>query len=345
MLTTDLTFRQLRIFCAVAQAASLTRAGKQLGLAQPTLSQQLSKLEQSVGAKLFERTLNQMVLTEAGHFLLRQARTILDEVDQAQTGLREFSAGLRGIIRLAGLNSIIRAVLPHAISRLAATHPEVEFDIHETAPAEALDLLYGRSVNIGLVASNAIAQSSSSFKEIPVVEDPYVFAVPSGLKLSGLADPETGLSAAERKILNSCIQFNFGTQHSRRVECWYQRVLPRHRLVAQCRSYEVALGMVRAGLGVCLVPALTAHDGIGCIPGIDLYATDQPSRQAVALVPSQYLRVEPYKSFLRVLREAGGEVRLPRVLPAPPFIESPPPARPAAVAVGTASALPAAPAL
>lgn len=321
MLRADMTFHQLRIFCAVAQAATLTRAGKQLGLAQPTLSQQLSKLEQSIGAKLFDRTLNQMVLTEAGRFLLRQAQVILDEVDQAQIGLGEFSAGLRGVIRLAGLNSIIRVVVPHAITRLAETHPDVEFDIHETAPAEALDLLYSRSVNIGLIAANSVAQSSVSFKKIPVVEDPYVFAVPSGLRLATVLDPDSSLSPAERKIINSCIQFNFGTQHTRRVTNWYQRVLPRHRLVAQCRSYEVALGMVRAGLGVCLVPALTAHDGQGGMAGIDLYATDQPCRQMVALVPAQYLRVEPYKTFLQALQEAAAKVRLPRILPLPPFIE------------------------
>ena len=321
MLHADITFHQLRIFCAVAQAATLTRAGKQLSLAQPTLSQQLAKLERSIGAKLFDRTRNQMVLTEVGRFFLRQAQLILDEVDQAQIGLGEFAAGLRGVIRLAGLNSIIRVLVPNAIARLAETHPDVEFDIHETAPAEALDLLYNRAVNIGLIAANSVAQSSVSFKKIPLTEDPYVFAVPSGLRLAEVLDPDASLSPAERKIVNSCIQFNFGTQHTRRIAHWYQRVLPRHRLVTQCRSYEVALGMVRAGLGVCLVPALTAHDGHAGMAGIDLYATDQPSRKTVALVPAQYLRVEPYKAFLRALQAAAGTVRLPHILPPPPFIE------------------------
>src|SRR5208337_5655763 len=133
---------------------TLTQAAKQLGLAQPTLSQQLSKLEQKIGAKLFDRGLNQMELTNAGRYLLRRAQVILYEVDQAQSALRQFASGTRGIIRLAGLNSIIREVVPLAIERLNAQFPEVEFDIHEMAPAEVLDLLYTRQVNIGLVAAN-----------------------------------------------------------------------------------------------------------------------------------------------------------------------------------------------
>lgn len=315
-----MTLHQLRIFCAVVQAATMTRAGKQLGLAQPTLSQQLSKLEESVGTKLFERTGSQMTLTEAGQFLARQAQLILNDFDSVEASLREFSTGTRGIIRLAGLNSIIRVLLPDAIARLAETFAEIEFDIHEVAPAEALELLYGRSVNIGLIAANSVAQSSLSFLQIPVVEDPYVFAVPSHIKLSKVGAPDSDLSSSDRRVLNSCIQFNFGTQHTRQVAQWYQQVFPHHRLIAQCRSYEVALSMVRAGLGVCLVPALTVHDRNGGLAGIDLYATDQPSRQTVALMPSQYFRIEPYKTFLRILQEVGSTVNMPRILPMPPFI-------------------------
>lgn len=315
-----MTLHQLRIFCAVVQAATMTRAGKQLGLAQPTLSQQLGKLEESVGTKLFERAGSQMTLTEAGQFLARQAQMILNDFDLVEASLKEFSTGKRGIIRLAGLNSVIRVLMPEAIARLAVTFSEIEFDIHEVAPAEALELLYGRSVNIGLIAANSVAQSSLSFTQIPVVSDPYVFAVPAHVKLAAVSDPGRDLPAPDQDILNNCIQFNFGTQHTQRVAQWYQQVLPRHRLFAQCRSYEVALGLVRAGLGVCLVPALTAHDRNGGLDGIDLYATDEPDRQTVALAPSQYFRVDPYKTFLHILQETGAAVRLPKILPMPDFI-------------------------
>jgi len=314
---TEITLHQLHIFCAVAQADSLTRAAKQLGLAQPTLSQQLSKLEDGTGVRLFDRTLNGMTLTDAGRSLLRRAQFILNDVDEAMATLREFSTGTRGIIRLAGLNSILRALLPCAMSRLAKTHPEMEFDIHEVAPAETLELLYNRTVQIGLIATQSVAQSGVSFAQVPVVEDHYALAVPSGLELADLADPVRGLPPDQARTLHNCIQFNFGTQHTQRVAHWYQSVLPGHRLIAQCRSYEMALSLVRAGKGVCLVPALAVKDDEA---GIDLYEAGLPPRRIVAVLPSQYQRVEPYRTFLDCLAAAGQVVAMPALYPAPPFI-------------------------
>ena len=311
-----MNLHQLRIFCAIAQSATLTQAAKQLGLAQPTLSQQLSKLEQKIGAKLFERGLNQLELTNAGRFLLRRAQTILHEVEDTQGALKEFASGKRDIIRLAGLNSIIREVVPRAVERFGAAFPEVEFDMHEMAPAEVLDLLFTRQVNIGLVAAHTVAISGGSFKEVPVVRDPYVFAVPAGLDLSAVSDPDADLPPEQRRIVNSCIRFNFASRHSRQEEHWYQEMLPSHRLFAQCRSYEVAISLVRARLGVCLVPSLAACGACG----MTLYATDRPCRQTVAVVPSQYQRVEPYSAFLAALRDAGAAMRMPPIEPMPPFI-------------------------
>ena len=79
-----MTLHQLRILMAVAQSSTLTRASKQLGLAQPSLSQQLAKLEESVGTRLFDRSHNRMVLTDAGQVLVRHAQAVLKEIDEAE---------------------------------------------------------------------------------------------------------------------------------------------------------------------------------------------------------------------------------------------------------------------
>ena len=100
-------------------------------------------------------------------------------------------------------------------------------------------------------------------------------------------------------MLNSCVQFHFGTQHTLRVQQWYQRVLPSHRLVAHCRTYEVALGLVRAGFGVSLVPALTAFLIEGSLEGIALFATDHGSRSTIALVPISICGVPPTRILSR----------------------------------------------
>src|ERR1700753_4013114 len=69
----EVTVHQLRVFWAIAHSDTLTKAAKQLGLAQPSLSQQLSKLEQTIGAQLFHRRAGEMTLTEAGNYLLPRA--------------------------------------------------------------------------------------------------------------------------------------------------------------------------------------------------------------------------------------------------------------------------------
>src|SRR5579871_5747517 len=314
-----MTLHQLRIFLAVAQTATLTRASKQLGLAQPSLSQQLARLEESVGTRLFDRARNRMELTDAGRVLLRHAQSILKEISEAEASLREFAAGKHSIIRIAGLNSVVKALLPDALKRCSGMRPALEVDIHEAAPGEALEMLYSRQADIGLIAADSVAQSSIGFRQVPIVSDPYVFAVPRAVRLGAITDLGSAPDTA-RHVLNSAIEFNFGTQHALRVQQWYQRVLPAHRIVAHCRTYEVALELVRAGFGVCLAPALTALQVAGSLDGIELYATDHGNRRTVAIIADQYLRLAPYKGLVEALQAAGRALALPTILPMPKVI-------------------------
>jgi DNA-binding transcriptional LysR family regulator len=316
-----MTLHQLRIFLAVAQASTLTRASKQLGLAQPSLSKQLAGLEESVGTRLFERGHSRMILTDAGGLLLRHAQSVLKEIDEAEASLRAFGAGKRAIIRIAGLNSVIKALLPDVLKRCGGPSSGLEIDIHEAAPGEVIEMLYSRQAHIGLIAADTVAQSNIGFRQVPIVEDPYVFAVPSSIDLGAVRDRATA-PADVMRVLNSCIQFHFGTQHTLRIQQWYQRVLPSHRPVAHCRTYEVALELVRAGFGVSLVPALTAYLVEGPLKGIELFATDHGSRRTVAILADQYLRLEPYKGFVEALKLAGRNAALPPILPMPYLISS-----------------------
>jgi DNA-binding transcriptional LysR family regulator len=315
-----MTLHQLRIFLTVVQSSTLTRASKSLGLAQPSLSKQLAGLEGSIGTRLFDRGHNRMVLTDAGLVLLRHAQSILREVDEAEAGLREFAVGKRAIIRVAGLNSVIKALLPNALMRCGSSSG-IEVDINEAAPGEVLEMLYSRQVHIGLIAADSVAQASVGFRQVSIVEDPYVFAVPSSIDLDAMTDVDSAPAEVGR-VLNRCVQFNFGTQHTLQVQQWFKRVLPSHRIVARCRTYEVVLELVRAGFGVSLVPALTALPAGGSLDGIKLFATDHGSRRTVAILADQHLRLAPYRQLVEALQVAGRNVMLPPILPIPRLIKS-----------------------
>lgn len=315
-----LTLRRLRIFLAVAHAETLTRASKHLGLTQPSLSQQISTLEETVGAALFDRRSNRMVLTEAGEHLLRSAEPVLASVQKLEEGLFQFKDGARQTIHLAGINSVLRVLLPRAMHAVHQTYPNIDYDLHESAPADVLDMLYSRRVNIGLVAANSIAAISSGFVEVPILDDPYVLAVPESLCLDGVSDPGADLSETQRDVLNRSIQFAFGTPHAKRVQFWYDQAIPDNWPFTQARSFEVALGMVREGLGVCLAPALSSVIGDRAITGLRLYRIDFPPRRIVALLPSQYLRLRPYRDLVEALQMAGETHAGPPLLDTPPFL-------------------------
>jgi DNA-binding transcriptional LysR family regulator len=316
----EITLRRLRIFWAVAHSATLTRAAKLMNVSQPTLSQQLNAFETAIGLPLFERRSNRMILTETGEVLLRKAETVLRSAQDMEDSLPVSGGPTRQTLRIAGVASVMRVILPGALMDLAAQMPLTEFDIHESAPAEIIDLLYGRRVNVGLMAANSVAEVSAGFQQVPVMMDPFVLAVPERLDLSQVSDPARDLDSHAQATLNSVIQFVFGTQHSSRIQDWFDVALPDNRLAVRVRSFELALDLVSAGLGVCVVPALTVLAGAEPRRGIRLYQINFEPRRIVAMVPSQYLRVPLYGSFLAALQAVGQSIALPTMGPPPPFL-------------------------
>ncbi len=314
-----LTFHQLRVVWAVAHAETVSRAAKQLGLSQPSLSQQIAKLEAAIGQKVFERRAGHMMLTEIGSFLVDRAERVMREMQELEDGLGGLAGGAR-TIGIAGISSPMRVLLPAALRRFHDSHADVGFDLHEASPGDVLAMLYARRANIGIVAASSVAQASMGFVQVPLIDDPYVLVVPESLDLEGLG-AEGDLAPAAQALLNNAIHFIYGTQHQKRIEGWYETNLPDHRVVARCRSFEVAAAMVRAGLGICLAPALSCFAGETLLPGIRLYDVDLDiPRPLVALVPSQYRHLSPYAALIDTLRESAERHVRPRIAAAPSFL-------------------------
>lgn len=319
------TLNQLRIFLAVAHARSLTQAAKLLDQTQPSLSQHIAKLEESIGQLLFERGRSQFDLTDVGEFLYHHAQIIMGQVDEVVVGLAAYAEGTRGVLSIGVLSSIARALLPDVQALMAKTCPDVELDVHEVAPAEAIEMLYSRRLTIAVVSAGSLASSSLSFLQSDVFSDPYVLAVPRGLDLSHVEDPTVQLDADAQRILNSVIQFTFGSAYQLRISDWYQHFLPHHRLVSRVRSYELALAMVQARRGVAIVPALSVRVNPAAGYDVTLYDIGLERRRVVALMPPQYRGVEPQASFIAALHAVGAATRPPPVEPEPPFLRAVPP--------------------
>ena len=264
-----------------------------------------------------------MSLTEAGQYLQRRSEVVLSGIEETMVGLRQFGSGQKGLISIGLLSSVARNLLPSASEELAKKFPDIELDILEISPAEAIDLLYGRQLSVAVLAEDSIAKSILSFSKSDLFEDPYVLAVPKNISLENIKNLEDLKKSKESKVLNNIIQFEFGNQHKKRIEEWFTSVLPDSRVFAKTRTYEVALSMVQSGRGVAIVPALAARLGGKKIDfDVNLYKTNLPQRKIISLIPSQYVRIEPYKSFIDALIDTGKKMQLPKARDVPPILES-----------------------
>ena len=316
-----MTLHQLKIFWAVAQAKSYTKASKILGLAQPSLSQQISKLEEELGSKLFDRGFSKINLTDAGEYLCSKAEQIIASIDETEEGLKEFSSNTRGILKIGMLSSVARNILPSTMQLFSEYLPNIEINVLEVTPAEAIDLLYARQLSVAVVAEDSLAASNLSFAKKELFVDPYVLAVPKSLNLEDILS-FSSLSAKHQNLLSSSIVFEFGSQHKKRIEDWFKKNLNIKKIIAHTRSYEVALSMVEAELGVVVLPALTAMIGFGKSYNVNLYKTDLLNRRLVSLTPKQNENIEPVKSFISCLAQAGKKLNLPEVKTAPNIFKS-----------------------
>ena len=315
-----MTLHQLKIFWAVAQAKSYTKASKILGLAQPSLSQQISKLEEELGSKLFNRGFSKINLTDAGDYLYTKAEQIIANIEEVEEGLKEFSANTRGILKIGMLSSVARNILPLTMQLFSDILPNIEINVLEVTPAEAIDLLYARQLNVAVVAEDSLAASNLSFAKKELFRDPYVLAVPKGLNLEDISSYNS-LSQKYQNLMRSNIVFEFGSQHKKRIEDWFKKNLNTKKVIAHTRSYEVALSMVEAELGVVVLPALTAMIGIDKSYDVNLYQTDLLDRKLVSLTPKQYESLDPVKSFISCLVQAGKKLNLPTVMSTPDILK------------------------
>ena len=123
--------RQLTYFIAVAEELHFGRAAKKVHIAQPPLSQQIRKLEDELGAKLFERTSREVKITPEGNAFLKKARTILKEVDDATKTVGNIAKGETGRISIGFVGAAINSNLPAALLKFRTLYPDVALQLRE----------------------------------------------------------------------------------------------------------------------------------------------------------------------------------------------------------------------
>jgi len=142
---------QLRAFLAVAERRHFTRAARDLGIAQPSVSAHVRRLEADLGTELFHRTKGNVSLTPAGETLLPFARRIVADVDAAGAELREVGDLARGRLALGATPSLAATLLPPVLARFHAAYPGIELVVREAGSRDLVAALEEGTVDLALV--------------------------------------------------------------------------------------------------------------------------------------------------------------------------------------------------
>ncbi|MEA2666550.1 MAG: hypothetical protein QOI11_3494 [Candidatus Eremiobacteraeota bacterium] len=258
--------RDLRSFVAVAQHRNFSRAAEQLRVSQPALSEQIRKLEDELGAPLFERTSRGALLTDAGEALLPQARAVLAQAELAAETVRSVANGVAGTLTLGFIDSAWLGILPPLIRRFAERYPNVKLRLRELGTRQQLEALEAGEIDVGIVRGpvwNAGLAGRLIATESLVIALPAQHRLASGgaVALAGLRDdgfityPADRGAALHEETLRLCHEAGFEPA-----------------IVQEADEIYTIIGMVAAGLGVAIVPSSLS----AISPGSVVYRAIEP---------------------------------------------------------------------
>jgi DNA-binding transcriptional LysR family regulator len=241
----DLT--TLRVFVAVADERSLTRAAEREHLALAAVSKRVSDLESQLGISLLYRQPKGVELTPAGHALLHHARNVLDNLQRMNADLSEFSEGVKGHVRIHANTSAVIQFLPEDLSAFSRLHPQVKIDLEERVSTDTLRALREGLTDIGIFAGHLPAEELQVF---PYRQDQLVLVTPR----------EHPLATRECLALRDAAGYDFiGLQQDASLHTLLQQSAQQQgiplRLRIQVRSFEAICRMIHTGMGIGVLPA------------------------------------------------------------------------------------------
>lgn len=285
---------QLRYFVAIAETGNFTRASERNHVSQPSLSQQIQKLEAEVGHKLFHRLGRKAVLTEAGTAFLERARRILFEVENATKELGD-KRGLGRRITVGAVQTVMPYLITPLIARLRDEHPNLLIGAREDFRGSLLRAVVEGDVDLAVVPQPVKDHRISIeplFTEplLLVVGKRHPIANRTEISVRDLAD-ETFVSLGDSSSLAAQIQAFFGDQQFR------------PQIGFRCAQVATLKQIVSSGLGISLLPQLARQaEDRESLTYLRLTGSE-PTRELVVIRHLQRYQSRGAEQFLTLLRE------------------------------------------
>ena len=284
---------QLRYVVAVARTGNFSRAAEQCHVSQPSLSQQIQKLEDELGERLFDRLKREAKLTPHGEAFLRRAVKILEEVDAAIREATDAKNLLQGTVGVGVLPTIAPYLLPGVMAEFVGKYPGVEVVLQEDTTAQLLKQVLACEIDFA-IASQPIRDERVEVRELFTEE--LLLALPPGHRLTGKRTVNAADLDGERLIVmkeGHCL----GDQ----VLGFCDRRDLRPTISFRSAQLETIQGFVKSGLGISLIPAMATQGERNDLPEYRSLQSPKPERKIVAFWPKQRSPNRAAIEFLKVM--------------------------------------------
>jgi len=181
LLSTTVEVHQLAYFESVSRHLHFTRAAEELNVAQPSVSQQIRKLEDELGTPLFHRMKRNVALTEAGTLFLRHTRAILQQLEEARVEVQELSGLRRGSLAVGAPPSVGTHLLPKALAAFSRKHPGISLTFREAGSRTLVKLLEDGELDLAVVIQPI---RHPVLETMPLLEEELLLAVPRSHRLA-----------------------------------------------------------------------------------------------------------------------------------------------------------------
>jgi DNA-binding transcriptional LysR family regulator len=275
--------QQLQAFVAVADRQGFRAAAGDMHLSPAALSRRVDRLEQLLGARLFQRTTRDVRLTRVGEAFLSRARAALDDLEAAVLGINEISARHAGRVTVACVPSAANTLMPAAIVAFSKQMPHVRIRVMDEGMNEVAAAVQSGEADFGL---GFRAEPDAGLRFEAIRDDPYVLALRRDHPLARkrrltLADlrNERWLSVAR-------------TSRNRQVlDAYFSEAVQPPPPWLEVSHVATLLAMVEAGLGIGMVPSMALDGAHAVLKGVRL-ADVHPSR-GVGLLSLEGTRIKP----------------------------------------------------
>lgn len=294
-----MNLRDLRYLVALADHRHFGRAAEASFVSQPTLSTQIKKLEEELGAELFERSPRQVMLTEVGRSVVERARIVLREAELIRDIARRNHDPESGSLRIGLFPTLGPYLLPHVVQRVRKRYPRLELLLIEEKTEEVLRGLRDGSLDVGVVA---LPVHDDQLQETLLFEEPFVLAVPTSHSLAASPGPVSADVIEGESVL--LLEDGHCLRDQALEVCRLAGTAERSGFRAT--SLETLRQMVAAGVGITLLPLLAVQPPVPHSDDVALirFAEPAPSRKIAML----WRKTSAYRDFLPGLARLFSEL-------------------------------------